>query len=92
VQLEFPTQAPKSPVPPSPVIVVDGKVTVVPLQPPVTLQDTVSENFTAAPLAVVTVAGLMETPADPAAPAGPVKAAMPPRRARQERIAATGRD
>jgi hypothetical protein len=62
---EFPTQAPKSVVPPSPVIAVEGNDTVVLLHPPVTLHDTVNVYVTPTPLGVVADAGLIVTLAVP---------------------------
>jgi hypothetical protein len=93
LQVEFPTQEPKSVVFPSPVMLVDGNVTAVPLHPPVTLHDTASVNFTADPLGVDAVAGLIETLAEPPASAAVAEPAMLARRARHETIAAeTGRE
>ncbi|GAB2710994.1 hypothetical protein GCM10010442_33670 [Kitasatospora kifunensis] len=67
---ELPNHEPKSVVLPSPVSVVVGNVTVVPVQPPVTLQDTVIVYVSVVPLVTVADDGLTLTLAVPAALAG----------------------
>ncbi|GAB2746925.1 hypothetical protein GCM10010442_77950 [Kitasatospora kifunensis] len=68
---EFPTHAPKSVVLPSPVMLVEGKLTAVPSQPPVTLHDTVNVYVVPVPLGTVDDVGLIVTLAVPAACATP---------------------
>ena len=68
---DAPNHDPKSVVLPSPVIAVDGNVTVVPLHPPLTLHVTDIVYVTVVPLGTDEDNGLMLTDAVPAADADP---------------------